>query len=152
MLIIIFLRYQGTARLMFNSFGSSLWMMPFSKYCRTDNKYWKHFAGERHAGHHTYRCDEREFHSNLSGWPTKIINIEIPSSRGEIDDSLAFASEQSCHGTNGAQLWVLMVPNCLFVSCMQDLMHILHFQRYLMPTCPAWNVDYLLNYLSQLVK
>lgn len=105
MLIIIFLRYQGTARLMFNSFSSSLWMMPFSKYCRTNNKYWKHFSGGRQVGGtHTYHCDEEEFKSNFSGWPTKIINIEIPSSRGETDDPFAFSYDQSCYGANGPQL------------------------------------------------
>ncbi|KAI9085868.1 hypothetical protein K1719_032282, partial [Acacia pycnantha] len=72
---------EGTARLMFNSFSSSLWMMPFSKYCRGDNKYWKHFSGGSHVGHHTYHCDEQEYRSNFSGWPTNIINIEIPSTR-----------------------------------------------------------------------
>ncbi|XP_047167161.1 phospholipid--sterol O-acyltransferase isoform X2 [Vigna umbellata] len=77
---------EGTARLMFNSFGSALWMMPFSKYCRTDNRYWKHFSGGRHAGQPTYKCDEQEFQSNFSGWPTKIINIEIPSAH-EIPES-----------------------------------------------------------------
>ncbi|KAI9118975.1 hypothetical protein K1719_009650 [Acacia pycnantha] len=56
---------EGTARLMFNSFSSSLWMMPFSN----------------HVGHHTYHCDEQEYRSNFSGWPTNIINIEIPSTR-----------------------------------------------------------------------
>ncbi|XP_027352565.1 phospholipid--sterol O-acyltransferase isoform X2 [Abrus precatorius] len=72
---------EGTARLMFNSFGSSLWMMPFSQYCRTDDKYWQHFYGKRPMGQQTYHCDEQEFHSNTSGWPTKIINIEIPATR-----------------------------------------------------------------------
>ncbi|XP_019456706.1 PREDICTED: phospholipid--sterol O-acyltransferase isoform X2 [Lupinus angustifolius] len=72
---------EGTARLMFNSFGSSLWMMPFSKYCRADDKYWKHFSAEKHASHHKYRCDERELQSNFSGWPTNVINIEIPTTR-----------------------------------------------------------------------
>lgn len=104
MLIITFLRYQGTARLMFNSFSSSLWMLPFSKYCRTNNKYWKHFSGGRQVGNHTYHCDEEEFKSNFSGWPTKIINIEIPSSRGETDDPFAFSNDPSCYGANGPQL------------------------------------------------
>lgn len=108
MLIIIFLRSQGTARLMFNSFGSSLWMMPFSKYCRGDNKYSKHFYGEKHVGHHTYHCDEQEFQSNFSGWPTNVINIEIPTTRGKIGDSYACVISQSCYGANG--------PQCLFVS------------------------------------
>jgi phospholipid:diacylglycerol acyltransferase len=80
-------------------------MMPFSKYCRTSNKYCKHFSGEKHAGTHTYRCEEEEFKTNLSGWPTKIINIEIPSTRGEIDDTFAFASELFCYAAYG--------PNCL---------------------------------------
>ncbi|KAG6750284.1 hypothetical protein POTOM_047388 [Populus tomentosa] len=78
----ILARYQGTARLMFNSFASSLWMMPFSKYCRTDNSYCRHFAGGFRKGHHTYQCEEQEFRLNYSGWPTNIVNIEIPSVRG----------------------------------------------------------------------
>lgn len=73
---------KGTARLMFSTFGSSLWMMPFSKYCRGDNKYWKHFSGGTRKDHHTHQCDEQEFRSNYSGWPTNLINIEIPSIRG----------------------------------------------------------------------
>jgi hypothetical protein len=79
----ILARYQGTARLMFNSFASSLWMMPFSKYCRTDNSYCRHFAGGFRKGHHTYQCEEQEFRLNYSGWPTNIVNIEIPSVRGK---------------------------------------------------------------------
>lgn len=75
-------RHQGTARLLFNSFASSLWMMPFSKYCQTDKVYWKHFSMGSSRGHHVYQCDEQEYRSNYSGWPTNIINIEIPSNRG----------------------------------------------------------------------
>ena len=74
--------YQGTARLMFNSFGSSLWMMPFSKYCRSDSSYWKHFFEGRGEGHKSYHCDDMESQTNYSGWPTNIINIEVPSIRG----------------------------------------------------------------------
>ncbi|XP_057246940.1 phospholipid--sterol O-acyltransferase isoform X3 [Beta vulgaris subsp. vulgaris] len=70
---------EGTARLMFNSFGSSMWMLPFSKYCRTDDKYWKHFSEKSRAIHHAYHCEDEEFNGNYSGWPTKLINIEIPS-------------------------------------------------------------------------
>ncbi|XP_010940724.1 phospholipid--sterol O-acyltransferase isoform X3 [Elaeis guineensis] len=73
---------EGTARLMYNSFGSSLWLMPFSKHCKADDVYWKHFFGEREGHHHTYHCDEIEFQTNYSGWPTEIINIELPSIRG----------------------------------------------------------------------
>lgn len=82
-----FASYQGTARSMFSSFGSSLWMMPFSKYCRADNKYWKHFSGGTRKDHHIHQCDEQEFRSNYSGWPTNLINIEIPSIRGRTLDS-----------------------------------------------------------------
>lgn len=76
---------EGTARLMFNSFASSLWMMPFSKYCRADNIYWKHFSGDIKKGHHTYHCDEEEFRLNFSGWPTNIVNVEIPSFHAGFD-------------------------------------------------------------------
>ncbi|KAM7253717.1 hypothetical protein ACFE04_031399 [Oxalis oulophora] len=70
---------EGTARLMFNSFGSSLWMIPFSPYCRQDNTYLKHFSGVTTKSHDTYQCSEEEAQSNYSGWPTNIINIEIPA-------------------------------------------------------------------------
>ncbi|KAG8640229.1 phospholipid--sterol O-acyltransferase isoform X2 [Manihot esculenta] len=72
---------KGTARLMFNSFASSLWMLPFSKYCRADNPYWKHFSGASRKSHQTFQCDKREFRENYSGWPTNIVNLEIPSIR-----------------------------------------------------------------------
>lgn len=74
--------YQGTARLMYNSFGSSLWLLPFSKYCRDDNSYWKHFFDGKDGHHHTPYCDGKEFQSNYSGWPVDIVNIEVPFVRG----------------------------------------------------------------------
>ncbi|CAN0897603.1 Phospholipid--sterol O-acyltransferase [Linum grandiflorum] len=73
---------EGTARLMFNSFGSSSWMMPISKYCRSDNPYWKHFSGGFKRNNQTYHCEEQEYRSDYSGWPTNLVNIEIPSTRG----------------------------------------------------------------------
>ncbi|MCD7463116.1 hypothetical protein HAX54_049989 [Datura stramonium] len=73
---------EGTARLMFNTFGSSIWMLPFSKYCTTDNVYRRHFSGGNRKNHHAYNCDEHELQSKYSGWPTNIINIEVPSIRG----------------------------------------------------------------------
>ncbi|XP_024019167.1 phospholipid--sterol O-acyltransferase [Morus notabilis] len=73
---------EGTTRLLFNSFASSLWMMPFSKYCRADNTYSKHFSWSSKKGRHTYYCDEQESRLNFSGWPTNIINIEVPSNNG----------------------------------------------------------------------
>ncbi|GLU03700.1 hypothetical protein SLE2022_208860 [Rubroshorea leprosula] len=87
---------EGTARLMFNSFGSSLWMLPFTKYCRAENEYWKHLSGGIRKGHHTYQCEEQEFQSNCSGWPTNIVNIEIPSNRGfEAYPSISEIAENS---------------------------------------------------------
>ncbi|CAI0385815.1 unnamed protein product [Linum tenue] len=73
---------EGTARLMFNSFSSSLWMMPQSKYCTSDNPYWKHFSGGFRKKNQTYHCEEQEYRTNYSGWPTNLVNIEIPSIPG----------------------------------------------------------------------
>lgn len=70
---------EGTARMLFNSFASSVWMIPFSRYCRADSAYSKHFSRGTRKGHHTYHCDEQESQKNFSGWPTNIINIEVPS-------------------------------------------------------------------------
>ncbi|XP_078448286.1 phospholipid sterol acyl transferase 1 isoform X2 [Wolffia australiana] len=72
---------EGTARLMYNSFGSSLWLFPFSKYCRADNSYWKNFFEGKDGHQHTEYCDEKELQSKHSDWPVDIINIEVPSSR-----------------------------------------------------------------------
>ncbi|KAL3359259.1 hypothetical protein AABB24_016026 [Solanum stoloniferum] len=66
---------------MFNTFGSSIWMLPFSKYCTTDNLYRRHFSGGNRKYHHAYHCNEHELKSKYSGWPTNIINIEVPSIR-----------------------------------------------------------------------
>ncbi|XP_059433222.1 phospholipid--sterol O-acyltransferase isoform X3 [Corylus avellana] len=76
---------EGTARLLVNSFASTLWMLPFSKYCRADNAYSKHFSGRSRHGYHKYHCEDQEFRSNFSGFPTNIINIEIPSTHAGFD-------------------------------------------------------------------
>uniref|UniRef100_K3YR00 Phospholipid--sterol O-acyltransferase n=1 Tax=Setaria italica TaxID=4555 RepID=K3YR00_SETIT len=72
---------EGTARLMFNAFGSSLWLMPFSKYCKADNIYWKHFFEGKGGCPHRQQCDEAEYISDYSGWPTDLVRIEVPSVR-----------------------------------------------------------------------
>ncbi|KAL1816791.1 hypothetical protein DCAR_0521180 [Daucus carota subsp. sativus] len=69
---------EGTARLMSNSFASTLWMLPFSKYCRSDNMYSKHLAGNSKKGHKVYHCDTDKLKFNFSGWPTNVVNIEVP--------------------------------------------------------------------------
>jgi hypothetical protein len=76
--------------LLINSFASSLWMLPFSKYCRADNAYRRHFYGESKHGYQIYHCEDEEFRSNFSGFPTNIINIEIPSTRGKTLETDAF--------------------------------------------------------------
>lgn len=75
-------------------------MMPFSKYCRADSIYSKHFSERNRKGHHTYQCDEKEFSSNYSGWPTNIINIEIPSMRGNV----AYPSVSDVAQTNSSSM------------------------------------------------
>lgn len=82
-------RYQGTARLMSNSFGSSLWMLPHSKYCKTDSMYWKYISGRSKKDHQVYYCERDEFTTNYSGWPTNVVNIEVPSSSGVVSVPLS---------------------------------------------------------------
>ncbi|CAI0386181.1 unnamed protein product [Linum tenue] len=96
------LKSQGTARLMFNSFSSSLWMMPQSKYCTSDNPYWKHFSGGFRKKNQTYHCEEQEYRTNYSGWPTNLVNIEIPSIPGRRFD--AYPSLQDMLETNFSAL------------------------------------------------
>ncbi|CAN6460370.1 unnamed protein product [Victoria cruziana] len=92
---------EGTARLMFNSFGSSLWLIPFSKYCRADNTYWKHFFDGKGRTEHRSHCDDREFRSNYSGWPTNIVNIEIPSMKPIGTAYPAFSDEAEAVNSDG---------------------------------------------------
>ncbi|KAG0475966.1 hypothetical protein HPP92_012405 [Vanilla planifolia] len=73
---------EGTARLLYNSFGSSLWLMPFSKHCKANNIHWNNDLEEMGNYRHTLLCDDIEFQSNYSDWPTDVINIEVPSIKG----------------------------------------------------------------------
>ena len=75
---------------MFNAFGSSLWLMPFSKHCKADNIYWKHFFEGKGGCPHRQQCDEAEYISDYAGWPTDLVNIEVPSVRGSLQKSLSF--------------------------------------------------------------
>ncbi|KAH9785238.1 phospholipid--sterol O-acyltransferase [Citrus sinensis] len=76
---------EGTARSMFSSFGSSLWMMPFSKYCRADNKYWKHFSGGLEAYPSVSEVAHNNFSSIECGLPT-----QLSFSAREISDGTFF--------------------------------------------------------------
>ncbi|KAG8370794.1 hypothetical protein BUALT_Bualt13G0020500 [Buddleja alternifolia] len=49
----------------------------------TENVYLKHFSAGSKMGCLAHRCDENEFNSNYSGWPANIVNIELPSIRGD---------------------------------------------------------------------
>ncbi|KAH7281700.1 hypothetical protein KP509_36G059000 [Ceratopteris richardii] len=67
---------EGTARLMCNSFSSSMWMLPFSSNCNTrhvsSNDRWGH-SGESSAIY----CNEKEFKVKSSGWPVDIVKVEV---------------------------------------------------------------------------
>ena len=69
---------------MFNSFAASLWLLPFSKYCKADNVYWKHFFEGKGGYPHRQQCDEMEYNSDNSGWPTTLVSIEVPTVRGSL--------------------------------------------------------------------
>eukprot|EP01018_Ginkgo_biloba_P030470 Gb_39969 [translate_table: standard] len=85
---------EGTSRLMCNSFGSSLWMLPFSEHCRRDHRYWKSFFDGREKESYNIRCDEKEYRSNFSGWPVDLVNIEIPAMPG-IDAAYPSVSKEA---------------------------------------------------------
>ena len=58
--------------------------MPFSKNCQGDNTFWTHFSGgAAKKDKRVYHCTDEEYQSNYSGWPTNIINIEIPSTNSK---------------------------------------------------------------------
>ncbi|XP_020531050.1 phospholipid--sterol O-acyltransferase isoform X1 [Amborella trichopoda] len=84
---------EGTARLMYNSFGSSLWLLPFSEHCRADNSHWRHLFDGKVRGNNTSHCADVEFQLNFSGWPADIINIEVPSKMGNSSAYPSFAEE-----------------------------------------------------------
>ncbi|KAJ3672118.1 hypothetical protein LUZ60_006839 [Juncus effusus] len=79
---------EGTARLMYNSFGSSMWLNPFSHCCKSDNLQWKKYFENKDETDrkHKYKCEESKKCSDYSiwpNWPTDLINIEVPTFRGE---------------------------------------------------------------------
>ncbi|KAJ1692390.1 hypothetical protein LUZ63_009088 [Rhynchospora breviuscula] len=71
---------EGTARLMYNSYGSSMWLNPFSQYCRADNIQWKwkRFFEGKESDRHRYHCEETQSDWGWPNWPTDLINIEVP--------------------------------------------------------------------------
>lgn len=125
---------------MFNSFGASIWMMPFSKHCRSENAYVKHFSTGRKKGHSPYLCDDHEFQSNYSGWPTNIINIEIPSVRGTMYNFSRIAGFCSCVLI---QVFVADMLTCF--PLWQEMKLILHSWEHHRSMCLTWNVVSQLN-------
>lgn len=69
---------------MYNSYGSSMWLNPFSHHCRSDNIQWKwkRFFEGKEGDRHKYHCEEKESHSGWPNWPTHLINIEVPTYPG----------------------------------------------------------------------
>lgn len=114
-----------------------MWMMPFSKYCRTDNIYWKHFNRGSRKSHQTYQCDAQEFQSNFSGWPTNVVNVEIPTIRGKTSTRFVLAK--------------LLLPYLCGSFC-QELMLIHPYQTQQRQIYLLWNVDYQLSCPFRLVK
>ncbi|KAL2551378.1 Replication factor-A C terminal domain-containing protein [Forsythia ovata] len=75
----------GTARLIINSFGSSLWMMPSSEHCATDNVYWKHFSDGSRKHLHAYHCDEHEFQTTTLDDPQIFSILKFLQSEQNVD-------------------------------------------------------------------
>jgi hypothetical protein len=75
---------EGTARLLCNSFGSSLWMLPFSKHCHVNDRMCSKSDADVQAGAH-YFCDKNEREGNSSSWPVDIAIIDLPASPGKIE-------------------------------------------------------------------
>ncbi|CAM6028890.1 unnamed protein product [Sphagnum balticum] len=73
---------EGTARLLCNSFSSSLWMLPFSKHCHVNDRMCcKRQCADGKVGPHFF-CDKNEAEGNSSSWPVDIAKVEFPASPG----------------------------------------------------------------------
>jgi len=71
---------EGTARIMCNSFASSLWMLPFSKHCHVDHQMCSNLRRSGASeGSHLF-CDEKEFEGNTSSWPVDLVTVDLPAS------------------------------------------------------------------------
>jgi hypothetical protein len=67
---------------MCNSFGSSLWMLPFSKHCHVDHKMFSNYReSDPMVGPHLV-CDKKEYEGNSSSWPVDLVKIDLPASPG----------------------------------------------------------------------
>lgn len=58
--------------------------------------YWKYISGRSKKDHQVYYCDKEEFRTKYSGWPTNVVNIEIPSGSGVVSGPLCMASFCKC--------------------------------------------------------
>lgn len=73
---------QGTARVMCNSFASSLWMLPFSKHCHVDHRMSSNFRESDSVVVPHLVCDKKEYERNSSSWPVNLVKIDLPATPG----------------------------------------------------------------------
>lgn len=74
---------EGTARLMCNSFSSSVWMLPCSRYCDVDHKSCKRSCSYPGKEQGSLVCSDDEFLIRSSGWPVDIVKVEVPDTPGD---------------------------------------------------------------------
>lgn len=73
---------DGTARVMCNSFASSLWMLPFSKHCHVDHRMSSNFRESDSVVVPHLVCDKKEYERNSSSWPVNLVKIDLPATPG----------------------------------------------------------------------
>ncbi|KAJ7543177.1 hypothetical protein O6H91_09G028100 [Diphasiastrum complanatum] len=78
---------QGTARIMSNSFSSSLWMLPFSKDCYGTEKYYS--TGQESQ----MTCKENINATIPYDWPVDVVKVEMPLMPGISYPGVSFEAE-----------------------------------------------------------
>ncbi|CAM6094433.1 unnamed protein product [Calypogeia fissa] len=69
---------EGTARVMSNSFSSSLWMLPISPHCHPQPNHSQEWGdGEPKTTSH-YICDGKEDGVGNMGWPVNVVTVDLP--------------------------------------------------------------------------
>lgn len=84
---------EGTARLMCNSFSSSIWMLPFSRHCDASHRSSVRSWGKAGEDEPSVTCDNEEFAAKSSGWPVDIVKVEVPEKAADFSPSMLPLSE-----------------------------------------------------------
>lgn len=86
---------EGTARKLSNTFGSCLWMSPFSRHCHADHKFCGSTSDSSSVKGSRRACSSQEYAVNASGWPVDVLTVDFPTTPGVLYPGVTPETESS---------------------------------------------------------